>query len=496
MALKNKFNTIKTMYQTALESTESMQGETIESGLQDGVYNKKQSVAKNRNTFYNKDYWHTDLNKTEFKMLEGWINKAGFPEHTKITDTANWYEGRLNGEPIFDIYSSVYHNNSTILYEVRGKNALKELDILLDLMEDIENEQNNIKGKVAIDEIFGINWVQQGSNMANSNVGSGRGNSNTRNVTVYKGKSSKYIGSKAFRNVVKNLFEIQEKSETEISTNNVLKSKKDVGNNQTTGYNKNTDQYRVMWTIEEGIMNDSEVSQFYDLVGEVKRGMKFPKTFDGETIFEIENKIVYADTDYFYPSILKVVEFSDADIEHISYYMEVIEDYEQQGIKSEEYIESIEAMSGQGTVSSTDFVDSKAYRREKNSKGKGSGSGTSNSRSGKNVLKSKPDTTPDESITPPKIRTTAQLKQSAFELDERIRKKLEQQAEKYGEMEKGEMPSRNVTLPKETDAGKVRTFQRTAIEADSVSDEAVREIAEMTKGDVHFLTPWVFYKKR
>ena len=208
-ALKNEFNTIKTMYQTALETTESMQGETLESGLQNGVYNKKQGVAKNRNTFYNKDYWHTDLNKTEFKMLEGWINKAGFPEHTKITDTANWYEGRLNGEPIFAVYSSIYANNPTILYEVRGKNAVIEKDILLDLLEDIENEQNNIKGKVAIDEIFGINWVQQGSNMANSNVGSGRGNSNTRNVTVYQGESSEFIGSKAFRNVVKNLFEIQ-----------------------------------------------------------------------------------------------------------------------------------------------------------------------------------------------------------------------------------------------------------------------------------------------
>lgn len=187
-----------------------MQDETIESGLQEGVYNKKQSVEKNGDVFYNKDeYWHTDLTKRELNMLEGWIQRAGSPEHTKITDTANWYNGRLNGEPIFAIYSSVYHNNSTILYEIRGENALKELDILLDLMEDIENEQNNIKGKVAIDEIFGINWVQQGSNMANSNVGSGRGNSNTRNVTVYKGKSSKHIGSEAFRNVVKNLFEIQ-----------------------------------------------------------------------------------------------------------------------------------------------------------------------------------------------------------------------------------------------------------------------------------------------
>ncbi|MBE7050567.1 MAG: hypothetical protein E7394_07375 [Ruminococcaceae bacterium] len=116
--------------------------------------------------------------------------------------------------------------------------------------------------------------------------------------------------------------------------------------------------------------------------------------------------------------------------------MEVIEDYEQQGIKSEEYIEIIEAMSGQGTVSSTDFVDSKAYRREKNGKGKGSGSKTSNSRSGKNVLKSKPDTAPDESIAPPKIRTTAQKTQFTFKLKEELRKKLEQQSGKYGEMKK------------------------------------------------------------
>jgi len=78
----------------------------------------------------------------------------------------------------------------------------------------------------------------------------------------------------------------------------VYNKKQSVAKNSGRIYNKNTDQYRVMWTIEEGVMNDSEVSQFYDLVGEVKRGMKFPKTFDGETIFEIENKIVYADTDY------------------------------------------------------------------------------------------------------------------------------------------------------------------------------------------------------
>ena len=59
----------------------------------------------------------------------------------------------------------------------------------------------------------------------------------------------------------------------------VFSEKQSVAKNSGKIYNKNTDQYRVMWTIEEGVMNDSEVSQFYDLDGEVKRGMKFPKTF-------------------------------------------------------------------------------------------------------------------------------------------------------------------------------------------------------------------------
>jgi len=132
---------------------------------------------------------------------------------------------------------------------------------------------------------------------------------------------------------------------------------------------------------------------------------------------------------------------------------------------------------GKGAVTKYDFESSRAFKREiatrtiKNST-------RTNSKSGKNVLKSKPDTAPDESISAPKIRTTAQKTQAAFKLKEEVRKKLEQQAEKYGTMKKGESPSREVTIPKETDAGKVRTFQRTAIEADSVSDEAAREIAE------------------
>ena len=89
------------------------------------------------------------------------------------------------------------------------------------------------------------------------------------------------------------------------------------------------------------------------------------------------------------------------------------------------------------------------------------------------------ETESDETVEPLNLMpTTAQLKQSVFELKEKTRKKLEQQVEEYGAIKKGYNPSREVTLPKETDAGKVRTFQRTAIEADVVSNEAAAEIAD------------------
>lgn len=56
-----------------------------------------------------------------------------------------------------------------------------------------------------------------------------------------------------------------------------------------------------------------------------------------------------------------------------------------------------------------------------------------NSETENDVLKSKPDTAADETITPPKIRTTAQKTQAAFKLKEEVQKKLEQQTEKYGD---------------------------------------------------------------
>ena len=160
----------------------------------------------------NKQYsvnWHTDLNKTQYAQLEKWIRQAGYPESTKITDTANWYEGRMNGEDLFAIYSSEVNGNPTILYERKGSEGKAELKILLGYLGEVENGRSIVDVSEDINTLLGGDWLHEQHNLANNNAGSGGRGSNTGNAPVLQGKSSKFIGSQAFRNVVKNLFDIQ-----------------------------------------------------------------------------------------------------------------------------------------------------------------------------------------------------------------------------------------------------------------------------------------------
>ena len=154
--------------------------------------------------------WHTDLSKAEAIQVVKWLRKAGSPENTKITDTANWYKGRINGRPLFVIYSTVYSNDPTIMYEISGTNALDELDILFKTMEVMDSERSSVEKSRIVNELLEGNWVQQKHNMANNNAGPGGRGSNIGYASVLQGKSSKFIGSRAFRNVVKNIYDIQE----------------------------------------------------------------------------------------------------------------------------------------------------------------------------------------------------------------------------------------------------------------------------------------------
>ena len=74
-----------------------------------------------------------------------------------------------------------------------------------------ENETSPVQKSRAIDEVLGGEWVQEEHNLANNNDRSRRSGSNTGYASVLQGESSEFIGSPAFRNVVENLFGIQER---------------------------------------------------------------------------------------------------------------------------------------------------------------------------------------------------------------------------------------------------------------------------------------------
>lgn len=463
--LQNEFDNIKKMYNNALSTTEAKRGVNM-------VLPK--SLEKQNNILYNKK-WHTDLTQTQIKEVVKSLRKAGNPEATRITDTANWYKGRIDGKDLFVIYSTVYANEPTILYEVKGVNASRELDILQIILEVIEDGESVIGIQRNIDRLLGGDWVQKKHDMANNNDRPrGRG-SNTGYAPILQGKSPEFIGSPAFREVVRNLFEIQYgKINDGKNEENVRHSKNKVNDLE------NTEQFRVMWTIEEGILSSGEVKEFYDLIGDKKRGMFFPQSFDGDYIIEVNDKLIFANADYLYPSISKVIAINDADLGIVEDCKEVIIDGETNGIESAENIEFAEALYGEGIITSADFVDSEAYRREKDSRRKGVGGGTSNNGSEEDVKLSKNGGTfIDEDIEPPVEVTSEEINANVFKLKKEIRDKLDKHIEKYGKLEEGVNPVRKVNLPKKTDDGRfVRRGTRTVIESEKVTNEIAEKLTE------------------
>ncbi len=158
-----------------------------------------------------KPYWHTDLSPTQIKQVLEQLERVGTPEARSITDTAYWYKGRLNGKDLFVIYSMEDADGPTILYVNKKATAKAELDILQKALEVIDNERSAVEKSRIVNEIFGIgNRVQKKRNVENNNVRLGARGSDTGYASVLQGKSSEFVGSPAFRNVIRNIFEIQE----------------------------------------------------------------------------------------------------------------------------------------------------------------------------------------------------------------------------------------------------------------------------------------------
>ena len=217
------FGSMKTLIEKGLEADAILEGKKtgkipdilkeVKAMLGDSANSSKNLEIKmneeyNGNTKHSLK-WRTDLNKSEYAQVEKWIRKAGNPEATRITDNANWYKGRINGDDLFVIYS----DKSTILYERRGIEGKAELDILLKRLEVIENGRSNADVSRHINALLSGDWLYEQRNLANNNAGLGGRGSITGYAPILQGKPSQFIGSQAFRNVVKNLFDIQKATE-------------------------------------------------------------------------------------------------------------------------------------------------------------------------------------------------------------------------------------------------------------------------------------------
>ena len=81
--------------------------------------------------------------------------------------------------------------------------------------------------------------------------------------------------------------------------------------------------------------------------------------------------------------------------------------------------------------------------------------------------------------TPTKRQSTSERSAASFELKAEVRRKLNEHIEKYGTLEKGVNPVRDVDLPKKTaDDRYVRRGTRTVIESARVTDEVAQKLTE------------------
>lgn len=151
--------------------------------------------------------WYPDLSKKKLDELKRIIRRDVRTSPNSITDTANWLFTNIDGTEVFAIYSTEDVKDPTLLYESKGKKAEQERDILLSLLEVGTNgESFNGKSSFA-DRVSKGNWLQYEHSMANSNGSLVRGSSN-RDASILQRKSPTK-GSRAFKNVVENLFQIQ-----------------------------------------------------------------------------------------------------------------------------------------------------------------------------------------------------------------------------------------------------------------------------------------------
>ncbi|MBQ6796045.1 MAG: hypothetical protein IJO83_07870 [Clostridia bacterium] len=230
----------------------------------------KERYNESRSYSLKSEYWHTDLSKAQLKQVGKWLRQAGAPEATRITDTANWYKGRIDGDSLFVIYSTEVPTDPTIMYEVKGRNAKAELNTLQRMLEAIEN--GNIRIQENISGLLDSDWVQEKHGVENNNVGPGERIGNTGYAAVLQGKSSEFIGSEAFRNVVYDLFKKQEQGrELNKGKSHSLKG---TSNTSSDGAVKRSLSKSLKKYLDDGMISTEAYEELIEKYGAIATGEK------------------------------------------------------------------------------------------------------------------------------------------------------------------------------------------------------------------------------
>jgi hypothetical protein len=129
----------------------------------------------------------------------------------------------------------------------------------------------------------------------------------------------------------------------------------------------NSEQYGVMWTLGTGVLDNREVSAFYEKISETRSNKyhNYRKASDGQIIYEVGNKLIYTDGDYDYPHISKVVTINANNNYCLEYGMECFYEGEQYGYETDTIIETVEAVLGKGSVETATYS---SYEADKGSR--------------------------------------------------------------------------------------------------------------------------------
>lgn len=153
--------------------------------------------------------WHTGFSERVVTELERRVKQDIQISTKSITDTSNWYTTKIDGVEYFAIYSTEVFDNPTILYASKGEQAKYEQNVLKSILEDYYNGRSNDEISTLTDQIFGIDWMRIASSVRNTVQRVGRVSDN-RDASVLQRKS-KRKPSRAFEDVIGNLFEIQDR---------------------------------------------------------------------------------------------------------------------------------------------------------------------------------------------------------------------------------------------------------------------------------------------